>query len=268
MKAGYRPGEELERQTAAQRAHQRVVAVLGIAALLLMLFVAREPIGALLDQSEAARAWVLSFGSLAPLAYIFFCVMQILLAPIPGHFMSLMGGYLFGAVWGSLYSMAGLALGAGLAAGIARRLGRPLIERLAGSQQLQVWERRLHVRSPITWWLLFLLVPLPDAVYYVAGLSAVRLRWLVLAVVAGRGPILLFENWLGARSVEMPPLLLLGLMAVAIASAVVAYRYQRRLRLLALVAQRRGQHMMRRQTCRGKSPQSPHLLWTEEESTM
>ncbi len=250
MKADSRPGEELERQTVARSARQRVVVVLAVAALLLMLFIGREPIGALLDQREVARAWVLSFGSLAPLAYIFVCVVQILLAPIPGHFMSLMGGYLFGSVWGSLYSMAGLVLGAGLAAAIARHLGRPVIERLAGSQQLQAWERRLHIRSPVTWWLIFLLVPVPDAVFYIAGLSGVPLRWLLPAVVLGRGPALILENWMGARSVEMPPLLLFGLMALAIAVAVVAYRYQRRLRLLVLVAQRHGQRIIRRHTTR------------------
>ncbi|MFQ5857001.1 MAG: hypothetical protein ACE5LU_15415 [Anaerolineae bacterium] len=62
----------------------------------------RQPILALIDRAEAlraeprgeaARAWVQSFGPLAPLAYIALFVAQILLAPLPGAFMGLMGGY-------------------------------------------------------------------------------------------------------------------------------------------------------------------------------
>jgi uncharacterized membrane protein YdjX (TVP38/TMEM64 family) len=218
---------------------------LGILALLIALLLVRGPILALIDRAEAVRAWVQSFGPLAPLAYIALFVAQILLAPVPGHFMGLMGGYLFGAVWGSLYSLIGLGLGAGLAATVARRLGRPLIQRLMEEEQLRYWERRLRVRSAFTWWLIFLF-PVPDVIYYVAGLSGVPLRWLLVAVLAGRGPGLVMGNWVGDLAVALPPELVAVMLVFLAAVVFTAYRHQRRLRLLMLLTLRRVRRLRRR----------------------
>lgn len=227
---------------------------LGVLILLLVLLAARAPILALVaraealraqPQAEAARAWVQHFGPLAPLAYIALFTAQILVAPLPGHFMGLMGGYLFGALHGSLYSLIGLGVGAGLAATIARYLGRPVVRRLVEEEQLRYWERRLRTRSPFTWWLIFLF-PVPDAVYYVAGLSEVPLRWLLLAVLAGRGPGLIIGNWLGDRAVVLPPELLLVMIPLLAAVALLVVRYQRRLRLLMLLTLRRTRRLRRR----------------------
>lgn len=206
---------------------------LGVVALLVVLLLLREPILALIDRAEAlraeppgeaARAWVQSFGPLASLAYVALFVAQILVAPLPGGFMGVMGGYLFGAVRGSLYSLIGLGLGAGLAATAARHLGRPVIQRLVKARQLRRWERRLRVRSPLTWWLIFL-VPVPDAVYYIAGLSGVPLRWLLIAVLAGRGPGLVVGNWLGDRAVVLPPQLALVMLALPVVVILVACQH-------------------------------------------
>ena len=226
---------------------------LGVLTLLLVLVVARTPILRLVvrvealraqPQAEAARAWVQHFGPWAPLAYILLFAAQILIAPLPGHFMGLMGGYLFGVWHGSLYGLIGLEVGAGLAAGIARYVGRPVVRRLVEEEQLRYWERRLRTRSPFTWWLIFLF-PVPDVVYYVAGLSEVPLRWLLLAVLLGRGPGLIVGNWLGDRAVVLPPELLLAMIPVLAGIALILLRYQRRLRLLLLLILRRMRHLKR-----------------------
>lgn len=227
---------------------------LGVLILLLVLLAARAPILTLVaraealraqPQAEAARAWVQHFGPWAPLAYIALFTAQILVAPLPGHFMGLMGGYLFGALHGSLYSLIGLELGAGLAASIARYLGRPVVRRLVAEEQLRHWERRLRTRSPFTWWVIFLF-PVPDVVYYVAGLSEVPLRWLLLAVLAGRGPGLIMGNWLGDRAVVLPPQVLLVMIPLLALVALLVVRHQRRVRLLMLLTLRRMRRLRRR----------------------
>ncbi|HEY63003.1 MAG TPA: TVP38/TMEM64 family protein [Caldilineae bacterium] len=249
----WRIRELWRRGTAIFIARQRFWLTLGGVAFLALLLLGHGSLLTLVSQTkilwtgaqgEAARAWVRSFGPLAPLAYIVLFAFQILLAPVPGHFMGLMGGYLFGAVWGSLYSLAGLGLGAGLAASVARYLGRPLIEKLVGEQQLRYWERRLRVRSAFTWWLIFLF-PVPDAVYYVAGLSGVPFRWLLLAILAGRGPGLVMGNWVGDRAIRMPPGLVLMASIVLVVVIFVVYRHQRRLRLISLLILRRVRRVCR-----------------------
>ena len=118
-----------------------VVATLGVAAALsLMLWGLSDPLARFQLHAGNFRLWILSFGALAPLIYTGAFSLQILLAPVPGNFMGLMGGYLFGAALGTLYSVAGLTLGAGLAMLIARRFGRPLLERF-GPARLAHWEK-------------------------------------------------------------------------------------------------------------------------------
>ena len=250
MKAKTQLGQELENQLMAPVVRGRIWLGLGILAVLVLLFLVREPILALLQQREVVRGWVESFGVLAPVAYIALYVLQILVTPIPGNVISLIGGYLFGPVLGVLYSLVGLGLGAGLAATLARHLGRPLIQRLTGEQALQQWERRLRIRSPITWGLVFLFT-VPDALYYLAGLSGAPLRWLVLAAMVGRVPSLIVSNWLGAESVNLSLLQLVGVLILVAVVGVVVYRYQGELRWLALTTLRHTRRLARKHISRG-----------------
>lgn len=222
---------------------QRIWWGLGLVGFVAMLFLARETILALTTQREHVRDWVQSFGALAPVAYVALYILQILVAPIPGNVISVMGGYLFGSAAGVIYGLVGLGLGAGLAAVIARRLGQPLIERFIGEHGLQKWERRLRVRSPIIWGLIFLF-PTPDAVYYLAGLSGMPLRVIVLVAMIGRSPSLIASNWLGAQAVNWSLPLIAALTASFIAPALIAYHYERPLRLFVLLTVRRAQRYL------------------------
>lgn len=219
-----------------------------------------EPLSGLLVQAAIIRDWILSFGPLAPLAYVLFFALQTVLAPLPGHFMGVMGGYLFGVVWGSLLSITGMTLGAFIAMGLARRFGRPLLERFFDPAQLKLWEGRLKMRSPLTWWLLFIF-PVPDVVFYVAGLTTVPLRWLLLAVVAGRGIGLTLSNILGSLSATLPPEFVVMKWAIlAILGALVVF-YQRQIRLAVLLTARRLRRRLRHWT---PSPPSASMPDDEE----
>ncbi len=213
--------------------------LLGAALLLIPLFWwLSKPIAILMLQAEGLRAWILTFGPWSPLVYIGVFSLQILVAPIPGQFLGVMGGYLFGALLGSLYSITGLLIGGSLAITLARRFGRPLIERFFPSTQLAVWEKKMRMRSGFTWWLLFLF-PVPDLIFYVAGLSSTRLRTLLVALVAGRGLGLLFANTLGHWTVDASPAWVLGQWSVVLLLAAILYLYQRPARLVTLLTIRR-----------------------------
>ena len=197
-----------------------------------------EPVADLMVQAEELRSWILTFGPLSPLVYIGVFSLQILVAPLPGQFLGIMGGYLFGAFLGLLYSLVGLVVGAGLAIGLARRFGRPLLERFFDPAQLTVWEKKMRMRSGFTWWLLFLF-PVPDLVFYVAGLSSMSLRTLLIAAVAGRGLGLFFANTLGQWTANPAPEWVLVKWGIAGLLASIVYLKQRQFRLLALLTARR-----------------------------
>jgi uncharacterized membrane protein YdjX (TVP38/TMEM64 family) len=204
-----------------------------------------EPVAMLLAKAFDARNWILSFGSLAPLVYILLFSAQILVAPLPGNFLGVIGGYLFGVVLGTLYGIVGLTIGAGLAMLIARRFGRPLLERFFSAEELRSWEKKLSMKSPLLWTLLFVF-PVPDLVFYAAGLSSVPLRTLMLAVIVGRGFGLIFANAVGYWSLHLSPEWVAVKWAVIAFLGVIVYVNQRRIRLLMLLSTRRVQRWMRR----------------------
>jgi uncharacterized membrane protein YdjX (TVP38/TMEM64 family) len=204
-----------------------------------------DPLANMVARGPAMRDWILEFGSLAPLAYIGIFALQILVAPLPGHFMAVMGGYLFGAGLGLLYSVAGLLLGAGLAMLIGRKFGRPLLERFYDPDQITLWEKKLRVRSPVTWALLFIF-PIPDLIFYVAGLSSVPLRWLLTALLTGRGLGLLIANSMGHWTAHLAPEWVVVKWGIIAVLGALVYLYQRPLRLAILLSARRTRRWRRR----------------------
>jgi uncharacterized membrane protein YdjX (TVP38/TMEM64 family) len=219
--------------------------IIGVAALATGLWWVSAWLIGLIERAAGVRSFVADAGPLAPVLYSAVFAAQILIAPLPGQFLGVMSGYLFGAFWGSLYSIIGLTVGAGLAMLIARRYGRPLLERFADATEISRWERKLRMRSAATWALLFIL-PVPDFAFYVAGLSRVPLQQLLLAVIAGRGIGLIFANVVGTLSATLPAewvivkWLIIGLLSLAM------LRYQRVIRLGLLLALRWYRRTLRR----------------------
>ena len=192
----------------------------------------------LVDQALRARDWIVGFGPLAPVAYVLLNIAQVVIAPFPGNFMGVISGYLFGVFWGTLYSVVGLAIGASIAIGLGRIFGRPLLIRFFDESQLRAWEGKLKMRSPALWALIFMF-PVPDLLIYMAGLSSMPIRWLLPAIVAGRSVGILVANCMGGWSAKLPVEWLLVKWTLLAAGALLLYRYQRTIRLYALLGYRR-----------------------------
>lgn len=109
----------------------------------------RDPLRSALATADDVRAWLVALGPLAPGGYFLFYTVQIVFAPLPGSFLPLFGGYLFGFWWGLLLSLGALALGISIAVYLSRRFGRRLITHFFGHGELVRWERKLSLRSPI-----------------------------------------------------------------------------------------------------------------------
>jgi len=154
---------------------------------------------------ERLREWVAGFGPLGPLVSVALNVVQVLVAPVPGQFINLVNGYLYGIWLGGLYSLAGLVLGSALAMWLSRRLGRPLVERLVDASTLARWDRLAAGRGALFFFLIFLFPLLPDDVAcFIIGLSALPIPQMLLLATLGRLPGLIFSCWLGARATLLP----------------------------------------------------------------
>lgn len=178
-----------------------IVAAIAAVALLLHTYVELDPM--------VVRAWLIDLGPIAPLAYITLYAMQVIAAPVPGIPIGAAAGFVFGLVPALIYGSIGLGIGITVALFAGRIWGLRLLSRIAGPDAVARWEQLRLVNSPFTWLLVFL-GPSPDLVIFVAGMSRIPLRQLLIVAVLGRGPAMVASTVLGVGALDMGPWLIVG----------------------------------------------------------
>jgi uncharacterized membrane protein YdjX (TVP38/TMEM64 family) len=174
------------------------------------------------------RNWMEQLGPLAPLVFFSLNVIQIVVAPIPGYPVQVLGGLLFGLIPGSIYTVGGMTAGGTMAAWLGRRLGRPWLEKRMGTDTLAEWSDLTHIDSFWTWWII-LLIPLGDIPYFLAGLSRIRLRSFALVILTSRGPFTVLIVWLGDRVVDFPLTWIALMMAGVVLIVIIGFSQSRRI---------------------------------------
>jgi uncharacterized membrane protein YdjX (TVP38/TMEM64 family) len=229
--------------------------VVAMSAVMAAVWLLRDPLRSMMATADDVRAWLISLGPLAPAGYFAFYAAQIVFAPLPGSFMTVFGGYLFGFWWGLLLSLAALCLGVTVAMWIARRFGRGLLERFFPREELLKWERKMSLRSPIPWFVMFLF-PIPDTAVYIAGLSSLSLRVLVPAILIGRGANVALGIAIGNASSVLPAeIVIVKWMALFLVGGI-ALRYQRLIRYWILTGARRARRALRLRTTPFRVPRA------------
>ncbi len=121
----------------------------------------------------------------APFIIIAIIVLEVVIAPLPGGFLSVLSGILFGSVVGGLYAWVGNVLGSSLAFWLARRFGKPVVERFVGSKHHERYDSLLHKN----WHSLFLLYAVPvfpiDVISFLAGLTNMAFQRFVITAALG-----------------------------------------------------------------------------------
>ncbi|MFQ5613798.1 MAG: TVP38/TMEM64 family protein [Anaerolineae bacterium] len=214
--------ENLRKHTFVSRWASLAVALI----LLTIVAILWRPVVALFSNPASVRTEVEALGPLAPVGFLALTVVQIVVAPLPGHPTQLLGGALFGVPVGSIYNIAGMTAGGLLATWLARKLGRPWLERQVDPDQLARYEGMARLES--VWvWVIILLIPLGDFPYFLAGLSQIKLRRMALAILLSRGPFTVLVTWAGASAVVAPPWLILLLFATVLAIIALGYLFRR-----------------------------------------
>ena len=182
--------------------------ILPIALLLALgaaLWMWREPIRTLFINRERIQAWVARLGPWGPLATIGLNAAQVIVAPIPGQFIGVTNGYLYGVAAGTLYSMVGLVMGTATVMILARRFGRPFVEGLVNEEQLTRWDEITARQGPWFFFLIFLFPFLPDDLTgFLIGLSPLSIPRMLVLTTLGRLPGVLVSSWVGARAHALP----------------------------------------------------------------
>lgn len=163
-----------------------ILAAVSFVAITIILTAAIEIIG-----TEPIQAAVEKAGPFAPAVYILLRVTSYVIAPLSTGPIQFAAGVLFGLWPGTLYSLLGEVIGGSINFWIARRLGRPVVARLAGQGGMAKIENFYHQIGE-AWTLVYarlFLFAIYDFVSYAAGFTPVKYRhYLLITATAGFFP--------------------------------------------------------------------------------
>lgn len=199
-----------------------------------------EPILFDLARTDQTAAWKVerlqqffeACGPLAPIVYVAFVIVEVVVAPLPGLMLYAPGGVVFGGFLGGLLSLTGNVLGAGIACGITRNIGSSWLTRLLHEDSLEKAQTELARRGS---WLIFLLRVNPltssDLVSYAAGFTKISIGKVMLATMFGMAPLCFAQAWLAESLLVTYPQLLYPLLVAGIVYVIAIVVVIRRLSL-------------------------------------
>lgn len=153
-----------------------------------------------LTEPAALKTRLETAGPYAPAVFVLIQAAQVIIAPIPGQALAFMSGYLFGTIPGTVYSLLGATLGSYVVFRLSRRYGRRHVERAIDSTLIDRFDTIIASRGLPALFVVFLVPGLPDDVIcFLAGLSDLRIRDMLVVSVAGRFPGYLVANAAGAQ---------------------------------------------------------------------
>jgi len=184
----------------------------------------------LFTNKDQIETFITSFGSGAPLVFILIQILQVLFAPIPGEATGFIGGYIFGASKGFLYSSLGLTAGSWIIFVIGRLLGKRYVRKLIPIKQLNRFDLLVKRQGVVVLFLFFLIPGFPkDYLCFFLGLSDLPKKVFIVITAIGRMPGTYMLSLQGAFLYEQMYGLFALILGLCVLVALFAYRYRERL---------------------------------------
>lgn len=147
---------------------------------------------------EAVSQTINAFGPAAPLVFMGFQVMQVLVAPIPGELSGFVGGYLFGAIPGFFYSSIALAIGSWISFLIGRYFGNRFVRNWIPVDKLSRIDHILKRQGAVALLILFVMPGFPkDYLCLIFGMGKFPLKAFMIISAFGRMPGTLMLSFQG-----------------------------------------------------------------------
>ena len=216
---------------ASSTSRWKVLAALGLVVLgFVGLYVAAREYAPFFFNATELRTWIAGFGVWAPIVFIGLQALQVVAAPIPGQVVAVVAGYLFGAVWGTVYSLTGVMLGSAVAFTLSRRFGRPAVERVIDDDLLASFDGLVE-QAGLPGLFVFVVIPgLPDDVIcFVAGLTPMRLAAFLVVMLLGRLPAYALATYAGGQFAAGELLRAVLLLVLFVAVSATAYYHRERI---------------------------------------
>ncbi|MBE6904369.1 MAG: TVP38/TMEM64 family protein [Ruminococcaceae bacterium] len=160
--------------------------------------------------------------------YILLQILQVVISVIPGEVVQLAGGYMYGIIFGTLFSLVGITLGTIISFYFSRFMGKAAVEKLFGEEKIAQFTEKLNKkRARLIIFVFFLIPAIPkDLIVYAAGVSSVSAREFFILSMLGRIPALTVSMAMGkmVRTGNYISLIILAAVATVIFIICIIFR--------------------------------------------
>ncbi|MEO0184859.1 MAG: VTT domain-containing protein [candidate division WOR-3 bacterium] len=154
----------------------------------LVSFIFLKNFGFLVREPAVVRDVIQKYGVMAYLVYFLLYIFQIFFAPIPGQVLNIASGMLFGPLRGFLVSLFAVIIGGFLAMFVARYLGSKILALFLEENALGFKNEITRRGLPLILFLAIFPNPIGDGLFYLAGLTNIPLRILIILIAMCRIP--------------------------------------------------------------------------------
>ena len=155
----------------------------------------------ILKDPNILKEIILSYGSFSILVFMFMQVLQVVAFFIPGEFIQIAGGYIFGTFLGGIISLMGITLGSIIVYFVSNKYGKPFVEKLISKKEVKFFKKILKAGSKKIVVFMFYLIPgIPkDALAYICGVSNISFKDFFIYSTLGRIPGIFISSFFGQK---------------------------------------------------------------------
>jgi uncharacterized membrane protein YdjX (TVP38/TMEM64 family) len=159
------------------------------------------PLTRFFSNANQLGEYLASFGMWGAAVFVLLQAVQVVIAPIPGEVTQFAGGFIYGTIPGTLFSIIGILIGSAVVFGLGRWFGLPLLKVIMPEKTFQKFGFLLnHPKTELVILILFLIPGSPkDLLTYIAGLTPVKPLHFFIAAMVARFPGILLSSYIGAH---------------------------------------------------------------------
>ena len=185
---------------------------------------------AFLSDRDAVQHFIASYSGWAPVVFVLFQFLQVIVAPVPGEATGFIGGYLFGPFTGFLFSSIGLALGSWVNFMAGRFLGEKYIRKLISPKLIDRFEPVLKRQGLFILLVLFIFPGFPkDYLCLFLGVTTLPIKTFLVIAAFGRMPGTLMLSLQGAYVFERQYGMFVIIFGISMLVVYLLYRSRERL---------------------------------------
>lgn len=198
------------------------IALLGIIALIVLIKFYPQFME-LIKDSDKFKSYIQSFGYWGFAVFVFFEVLQVIIALIPGDFFHVAAGFIYGMPLGFILAYLGELIGALIAFSIAKFFGVEIVKKLVPEKYITKTSELINSAKGTFGILILCLIPIipKDILIYVAGLTPVKpVRFLTvfllcripdILIKSSGGSVISEQNYTGMVIVGIALIAFIGL---------------------------------------------------------